>query len=493
VAGWEGATAAVSRSSAGLVNVITKSGTNELGGSAHYVYKNDSLKSRAQNPDGSTADKFDFDQSQVGFTLGGPIVKDRIFYFITFDSQQQTSTKQTDPLRIDPRVVDYFASIGSPLENGPIERTDDAWAFSLKTDFILDEDNQLTLNVNATDSEQVNGTFDVDSWGRSANAIEQDDSHSFSGQLNTVISDSIINEFRVQWAKENRPRPYNGPDIAGQNRPLPDTAFDFGNSYRFGMPFFIPVTYDDTRLQINNNISFIRGSHLIKAGIEYNKTDASQTFIGFANGRFIFSSTDGFLNYTANPLYIECADAAGNITTNTTGVCPVGTDPVGPVLLYLQQAGVGGLTVEEAGTQSLDTTELAVFLQDQWQPRSNLTVQYGLRWETQDNPEVQTPPDQVYFADFIGTTQFGNEFPSDGTIPDDDMLHHILFDLDQRTQIPGERHLWGRMAGEPHWRGIYDERGRLMVAMNHNSDMGDAWEHADDAHYPAPMTATASA
>ena len=77
-------------------------------------------------------------------------------------------------------------------------------------------------------------------------------------------------------------------------------------------------------------------------------------------------------------------------------------------------------------------------------------------------------------------------------IPDDDMLHHILFDLDKRTQIPGERHLgWQRMQGPPHWRGIYDDQGRLMVAMNHNIDMGDAWEHADDAHYPAPMTATA--
>ena len=48
-----------------------------------------------------------------------------------------------------------------------------------------------------------------------------------------------------------------------------------------------------------------------------------------------------------------------------------------------------------------------------------------------------------------------------------------------------------RMFGPPHWRGIYDDRGRLMVAMNHNSDMGDAWEHADDPGYPAPMTATA--
>jgi hypothetical protein len=77
-------------------------------------------------------------------------------------------------------------------------------------------------------------------------------------------------------------------------------------------------------------------------------------------------------------------------------------------------------------------------------------------------------------------------------IPDGDALHSILFNLDKRTQIPGERHLgWQRMEGPPHWRGIYDDRGRLMVAMNHNIDMGDAWEHADDAHYPAPMTATA--
>jgi Domain of unknown function (DUF4159) len=77
-------------------------------------------------------------------------------------------------------------------------------------------------------------------------------------------------------------------------------------------------------------------------------------------------------------------------------------------------------------------------------------------------------------------------------VPEDDMLMHILFDLDERTQIPGERHLgWQRMEGPPHWRGIYDDRGRLMVAINHNIDMGDAWEHADDPRYPAPMTATA--
>jgi hypothetical protein len=93
------------------------------------------------------------------------------------------------------------------------------------------------------------------------------------------------------------------------------------------------------------------------------------------------------------------------------------------------------------------------------------------------------------FRDAIGTVLPGRPIVD---IPDGDALHGILFSLDKRTQIPGERHLgWQQMEGPPHWRGIYDDKGRLMVAMNHNIDMGDAWEHADDAHYPAPMTATA--
>lgn len=84
-------------------------------------------------------------------------------------------------------------------------------------------------------------------------------------------------------------------------------------------------------------------------------------------------------------------------------------------------------------------------------------------------------------------------------IPESDALLHIHYDLDERTQIPGERHLYmgpggqvlAQMEGPPHWRGIYDEKGRLLVAINYNMDMGDAWEHADDPFYPEPMTALA--
>jgi hypothetical protein len=72
---------------------------------------------------------------------------------------------------------------------------------------------------------------------------------------------------------------------------------------------------------------------------------------------------------------------------------------------------------------------------------------------------------------------------------EDHELLHVLYDLDQRTQIPGRG---GQRRGTvPHWRGIFDDKGRLMVAINFNMDMGDAWEHADDPWYPEPMTALA--
>ena len=253
----------------------------------------------------------------------------------------------------------------------------------------------------------MNGTFDVDSWGRSANATEEDTSNAISGSIISNLSGSLLNEGRFQWAREDRPRPYGGPNIAGSNRPLPDIAFDFGRQYRFGMPFFIPVRYNDTRWQISDSITKIKGDHTFKAGVEWNQTQAFQTFIGFANGRFIFSSTDGFLNYVNNSNYVECSDGS----SSQAGVCPEGTSITGPVLLYLQQAGVGGLSVEESGTQTITQTEPSVFFQDTWQPSGNLTLTYGLRWEAQQQPDLITPRNELFYAPFIGQTVNGQTLP----------------------------------------------------------------------------------
>jgi hypothetical protein len=413
----DGASAEFGRSSSGFVNVVTKSGTNQLQGSAHGFYKNQDLSSRAQQPGGGLAPKVDENQTQAGFTLGGPLVRDKAFFFLSTDYQRGRSTKQTDPTRIDPQVVNYFASIGDPGENLPIPRTNDARVLLGKVDWQASDKHLATLRYTYTWAQQANGTFDVDSWGRSANAIEKDSSNAVTGTIISSLSESLLNEVRFQYAREDRPRPYNGPIVGG--RPLPDTAFDFARGFRFGEPFFIPVKYYDERYQLNENLSVLRGNHAIKGGVEYNQVSSNQTFLGFANGRYIFSSTNGFLNYAKNPRYVECSDGS----SSQVGACPAGASVTGPVLTYLQQAGANGNTVEQAGTQKIPQKEPAVFLQDSWLARPNLTIEYGLRWEAQIEPAPLTPPDKVFFAPFIGKTVVTaagpQTFPSNGKIPSD--------------------------------------------------------------------------
>jgi len=83
------------------------------------------------------------------------------------------------------------------------------------------------------------------------------------------------------------------------------------------------------------------------------------------------------------------------------------------------------------------------------------------------------------------------EFPI-REIDDDDPIFHTVYDLDQRIHVPGEAHLRagyksnnGPSSRGAHWRGIYDDKGRIIVAILYNSDIGDAWEWADDPRYPA--------
>nr|MDQ6873140.1 TonB-dependent receptor [Gemmatimonadota bacterium] len=188
---------------------------------------------------------------------------------------------------------------------------------------------------------------------------------------------------------------------------------------------FIPVKSYDTRIQALDNISWVQGNHLFKTGFEYNRTAEHQTFVGFANGRFIFNSVTSFENYVRfGNTYVECSNAAGvQVSTSLTGACPVGTSISGPVQLYLQQAGVNGLSVEAAGTQVIPQQDIGVFIQDNWKATPTLTINYGLRWEGQKEPDPITPPSQVFFGPFIGKTVTNAQgtfaFPSDGKIPSD--------------------------------------------------------------------------
>lgn len=422
----QGANAEFGRSGGGFVNVITKSGTNTFKGSAHFFGKYDQLSQdfrTNRSLGGPSGFSPDFAQSQFGGTLGGPIVKDKAFFFVAYDQQIFRETKQNTRLPlIDPALVAFTdTAFGRALAGdfGAIRRTNDAQALLAKIDWRLNPRNTFTLKYNYTNSRQQNGTFDVDLWGRSANGLERVYSNAVNGSLQTLLGSSATNEFRFQFAREDRPRTYEGPVNPRTNRPFPDTDISF-TGYRIGQPFFLPVQAFDDRFQFLDNLSILKGNHLIKAGVEWNRTRVQQTFQGFANGRIAFTSVNGFLNYNRfGRNYVECS----NGTSSTTGACPTGTTITGPVALYLQFAGVGGLSAAEAGTQEIVQNEFAIFLQDSWKPNDKLTVDYGLRWEAQQQPDPITDPSQVFYAPFIGqsvTNSTGTyTFPSDGRIPSD--------------------------------------------------------------------------
>lgn len=105
--------------------------------------------------------------------------------------------------------------------------------------------------------------------------------------------------------------------------------------------------------------------------------------------------------------------------------------------------------------------------------------------------------------DFHGTVEWGvfeeamkRVFPERPIveIPDNDAIFHTVYDLDDRFQVPGAEHLYVGYKNNgigAHWRGIYDDKGRIMVAASFNSDLGDAWEWADQPGYPEKFSGLA--
>ncbi|MBI4851710.1 MAG: TonB-dependent receptor [Acidobacteria bacterium] len=384
-----GAPAEFGRSSGNFVNVVTKSGTNDFHGSGFFFLRDQKLTSQNEDAVKAMLPTDDFNNFQFGGNFSGPIKRDKAFFFIAYDQNKGTSTK---PNRIDPRLIQIFATrFNSPNEQGQIERTNGANVFLGKIDYNINTKNTLTVRYNYSRSVQENGTFDVPTWGRSANGNENADTNSVVTQLVTVISPNTLNEFRFQFARETRPRTYTGPD-------LPDTTigtFAGDVSFRFGRPFFLPVPLVDRRFQFTNNLSLIRGNHSFKIGGDFNYTRVFQNFIGFARSRYIFAAPtidqaiQGFMDY-------------------------IDRRNVDALALYLQFAPIGNRTIDQAGTQVIRQFEPAVYAQDFWKVKPNLTISYGLRWEGQFEPDLINPINQTRYAQFIGDPRF----PSDGTIPD---------------------------------------------------------------------------
>jgi len=445
-----GASAEFGRTAGGVINVITKSGTNDVHGSAFLFQRLEALT--ANTSDGKPLEGFN--RSQYGGTIGGPIKKDKAFYFFAFEgihekleranlSEQIGATPcpisaptiganegainaNDDCARL--ALLGFFRTRLNQEEGLPVEHKINNQAFFSRVDFDLTSNNHLSVSYNFDYSKNTNQTFDVATYGNSANGIEGPSKiNVVRANLFTTVSPTKLNEAHFSYSRELRPRaavPSNVPA---------DTAMGFATTFRFGFPFFLEPNVDELlwRTQAKDNFSVISGDHNWKFGGEWLHTLNDQVFRGFFTGRYIFDSPAGFLRYSSTPAangfgpnVAECFSAAGAFTKWITQGAPFNqtcNDPAipgvetvgGPLLLYLQNGIPTGISgAPPPGASTIKNEDLALFAQDRWQLRPNFSFNYGLRWEAQIFPEPVVPPSQTVYASLLTNPNF----PSDGTL-----------------------------------------------------------------------------
>jgi hypothetical protein len=395
----------------------------------------------------------DFHREQYGGTVGGPIVKSKAFFFFALEginenlvrpnlSEQIGTTACPVPIPVitNPAhealinsnpdcqrlaLLNFMQATRNSNEGLPITRKVNNLAVLGKLDWELNESNKLSASYNFDHSNNTNQTFDVPTYGTSANGTEGPSRiNVFNANLYTTVSPTKVNELHFTYSREERPR------AATQSNIPPDTAMGFGTTFRFGNPFFLQPNVDEVfwRTQLRDNFSIIHGAHTIKFGGEWMHSVNTQVFRGFFLGRYIFDSVSGFLRYASpsatngfGPTTAGCWNGT-YVTLSLGQSCPVNPSPTpnddysgGPLLLYLQGAGRTGPATDAAGASSIDNEDIAFFAQDRWQIASNFTLNFGLRWEGQKFAKPTVNPSDTAYGIFLGRPNFN----SDGTIPDD--------------------------------------------------------------------------
>ena len=392
-----GYSAEFGRSTGGLVNAITKSGSNRLKGSAFYVNRN-----RDWAEDNAFGQSAAPTQQQFGGSVGGPISKDKLFFFGAYEQQVFENNRLVlfdrlagfTPAPTSQEAFNYYKSLEEPFD-----ATNDAITTLGRVDWQMGEADRLSvrysyssnkaLNANATGNALDPNTISA----LTNNGTEKDRTNIIVGQYTSAFTSSMLFEARGQVTamKSGRARPTSrAPRCSRQSattgpcRSCPTSSSTGARSW--------PRTSPGCRARTAS-----------RAASSTTGSSADQTF-GFNQfGRFIVNGTN-----TATLLDIFSVGGAIANRFDSTDV------------VYQRQ--IGNLRLE------FPTQEVALFAQDNWKVRPNLTINYGVRWEGAANPTPEAN------NEFMLNALRGVTFPNQGMTVDP-------------TQIPDQWKQWGPRVG----------------------------------------------
>lgn len=347
-----GGIAQFGRASGGFVNIITQSGTNNYRGRVYGFFRNQRFDAR--NPLATGKDPLT--QAQYGVSIGGPLVSDRTFFFTNFE---QTRLHNAAVITISNANVaavnshlDAIAYGGSRLSSGIVSTGFNATNFLLRLDDQLTGSNQLSAryglyNVDSINSRNVGGLNAVSR----GTALNDRDQSLAIGEV-AAFSSLTVNEARFQYTRSRLDAPVN--DAIGP-------AINISGVATFGTATFSPTGRDLNTYEFVETLTTQRGLNSLKAGINYLLNRVNITFPGAVPGVYTFSS---LANFEANR-YATFQQAFGS------------------------------------ASQFQSNPNLGLFIQDEWRPTANFSINAGLRYDAQFLPEPITT-DANNFAPRLG-------------------------------------------------------------------------------------------
>jgi hypothetical protein len=369
------------KASGGVVNIVTKSGTNELQGNAFFYFRDDRLNSRGHfekfdvfgNP--IDLEKAPFDQKQWGGTFGGPVVRDRTFFFASFE---QTNINASNLVTINGEAAALLNGLGFPVELGNVPYGVERTEVLGKVDHNWSSGHSLVVRGSFADIENENIEPFGGTVARSRGAVQLRRDWSLAASQTDVISSRLVNELRVQFAPQNQDilslDPLCGGRCVEENQGGP--TLEIAGVASVGRQRFTPNPRENKRLQLGNTVSYLAGNHHVKAGVETNMiwTRRGALPLHFG-GRYIFSAIPAL------------------------GV---------PSALEALRRGLPAAYVQGYGDSRFpfDSSDVSVFLQDEWQ-LGRLVLKPGIRYQRQFWPDFQ------YDVADVGGTRFPYRFPDD--------------------------------------------------------------------------------
>ena len=342
-----GGIAEFGRTSGGVVNILTKSGTNDWRGGLYGFIRNQRFDAR--NPIAPTKDLLT--QAQYGGTISGPVRRDRTFFFSNFE---QTRRNYSTVITIDPATVDSINNRlravnygGQLISTGVVPASFDTTNFFTRIDHNINSRNQLSAryslyHINAVNSRNVGGLNAV-SRGTGLNDTDQ------TVQVSnvTTFNARTLNEARFQYTNSRLDAPVN--DTVGP-------AIGISGIANLGIATFSPQGRDINLFEAVDNVSTQRGAHMFKAGGNFLYNRVNIFFPGALEGVYQFTSMSNFLS--------------------------------GNYLSFQQAFGVP--------SQFQSNPNVGVFAQDEWRVRPDLTINAGLRYDLQFLPDpIQTDTDNL--------------------------------------------------------------------------------------------------